>query len=114
MKITNEQIADKVMGWTVGIYADDEIGTEFYISDSGQHHLVDEHDFLNDMNAALVVIEKMTEKGFYFKTERRVADKLYEVLFVKPFDMRTPIVTEHKSYATAICTAALQALESEY
>ena len=99
--MTNELIATEVMKWfrACGIWMDGK-ETQYF----------DLPDFLNDMTAAMMVVEKMNDNGFYFKTERRVIDKQYEVLFVKPFDKKPRVPVEDKSYATAICRAALSAL----
>ena len=92
MNITNEQIAVKVMGIHVGDGVNISGRVCYAHSYPGMCQETEIPDFLHDMNAAMMVLDKMEEKGYSLQTETWPED--YDCV---------PI---------AICFAALNAIEA--
>ena len=94
---------------------DCSLGREYTLPDLCPHWKESWHskeeipDFLNDHNAALMVVEKMREDGYYMKIESRVLDNTFEVTFYKPCSHQKKTYFEHKSFCVAVSTAALKA-----
>lgn len=108
----NEMIAEKVMGWEKT--ASNAKGCLWWCPNKKQHY--GETDFLTDMNATMMVIAKMREKGFKLS----IADDLtygnksdvYVVAFHEPPHCINSYRSKSESLPTAICTAALKAMEA--
>lgn len=130
--MTNELIAEKVMGWEAyvefrggynhvcfvrnaeGKRKRDKLKNCPSIAatdiDSKIHIVHMEVDFLTDMNAAMMVVEKMSEKDSLVAMYKEFTGK-YVVKFENP-DGTESWSNNNDSLPTAICTAALKAMEA--
>ena len=118
-EITNEQIADKVMGWEVIDY---DNGIKDIKMPDGEIRKLGSvgnyYDFLNDWNAMRLVIEKMRERGYEYACIGGI-DK-YSVTFgVLTTDSDTHLGRyadmfsgKNESLPLAVSEAALKALEA--
>lgn len=108
MNITNERIAEEVMRF--GKW--NQIGDKVYWLDATTIMPGDPFvtpNFLTDHNAAMMVVEKMREKGFLYFGDND-CELGYDVQFVGD-DVEED--SQHKSLCHAICEAALKALGKE-
>jgi hypothetical protein len=110
MTITNEQVATEVMGWR----HDKERGTTlwWFRGDCSMSETADATtslpDFLSDHNAAMMVVEKMREKGWRWSSNDTSDGRVCFQFLIAHSE------TEHMAYSRslchAICEAALKAL----
>ncbi len=107
--MTNELIAVSVMGWEKDCSPPTHVWWNVVTSRGVVvKSLGTLPDFLTDMTAAMMVVEKMREKGFMFDCGTSKENRYYA-------DFHTPGCVEKgfddcESLPTAICHAALSAL----
>lgn len=101
--MTNELVAKQVMGWEYS----NELWQTRYSS------MVDLPNFLTDMNAAMMVVEKMMELRWFFSLEGSIDmdDEVYHHVQFSNSMLRI-YRDSNESLPTAICTAALKAMEA--
>ncbi len=112
--LTNEVIAEKVMGWHFDKHEDN---LWWFRGDKTMSATAQATknlpNFLTDMNAAMMVIEKMRNDGYRYKI---YGSTLFNDNNVKFFidDSDVPDGSSiNKSLPNAICAAALKAIQEE-
>ena len=105
--MNNELIATEVMGWdSINM---PEGSTWVYGTPPNIHYVSSNTDFLNDMNAAMRVVEKMRDRGYKWKAG---AVENTQDIYFEFYQVGGPnnYIEHHKSLPSAICTAARSAL----
>ena len=109
--ITNELIAEKVMQWKVIDYLNGVKDVELPNGEIRKLSSVGNYfDFLNDMNAADLVLQCMSERGFLISIFPYEDEGSF--VQIHAGDTLDPICSvRHESLPTAICEAVLKAME---